>query len=198
MRWSACFLFAALVGCGSTRLSPPAAPPLAVAPPVVLPQVPPPSGSGRVVLEADGETADVLDEDAQRLCTTPCVLDLAYGAHPLVFVSTTDRTRTSDVEIEVGTEAKVVRHHIGERHDGGALRSLGFAVLVLGAVTAASGIAAWATDATEHAPLISASGAGLAALSLPLFALDRPTDRPGSTTELTLVSKVPARGLLVW
>jgi hypothetical protein len=152
-------------------------------PAVVVPADAPAPGSGRVVLEADGEKADVLDEEARVLCTTPCVLDLPYGTHPLVFVSTTDRSRTSDLDVDVGDAAKVVRHRMGERHDGGALRSLGFAVLVLGAVTAIGGTAAWATDTTEHAPLITGLGAGLAALSLPILFFDRPSERPGSTTE---------------
>ena len=184
MRAASLLILLAGAGCHARELPAPAAPPRTV-PDVVVPADAPGPGSGRVVLEADGEKADVLDEKARVLCTTPCVVDLAYGTHPLVFVSTSDRSRTSDVDVEVGEEAKVVRHRLGERHDGGAIRSLGFAVLVLGAVTAVAGAAAWATDATDHAPLITGVGAGVAGLSLPILLFDRPTERPGATTEWT-------------
>lgn len=182
MRAASLLFVVACAGCYARELPPPPAPARAT-PAVDVPERAPARGSGRVVLEADGETADVLDENAHVVCTTPCVIDLAYGTHPLVFVSTNDRTRTSDVDIEVGEDAKVVRHRMGERHDGGALRSLGFAVLVLGAVTAVAGASAWATDASEHAPLVTGLGAGLAGLALPVLYFDRPSERPGSTTE---------------
>lgn len=176
------FLFA-FAGCHAQELPPPTAP---VPPPGAEPGPGPGPGKARVVLETEGENALVLDERARVLCTTPCVLDFTYGAHPLVFVSASDRSRTSDVDIDVGPEPKIVRHRIGERYEGGPLRSLGFAVLVLGAVTAAGGVAAWMTDATEHAPLITGAGAGLAGLSLPFLLFDRPSEQPGSTTERTL------------
>lgn len=188
MRAAPLFFAFAFAGCHPWEAPPPPAPARA------MPSAGPEPGSGRVILETDGEKADVLDEQARLLCTTPCVLDLAYGPHPLLFVSATNRARTSDVDIDVGPEPKIVRHRIGERYEGGTLRSLGFAVLVLGAVTAASGASAWATDATEHAPLITAAGAGLAALPLPLFLFDRPTERPGSTTERMLTSGSADRG----
>jgi hypothetical protein len=179
MRAAPLLLLVGLAGCHAQE------PPRPPVPMRSMPAEPEP-GSGRIVLEAEGEKADVLDERARVLCTTPCVVDLTYGAHPLVFVSAVDPSRTSDVDVEVGPTPKVVRHRIGDRYEGGPLRSLGFAVLVLGAVTAAGGVAAWATDTTEHGPLITAAGAGLAGLSLPLLFLDRPTERPGSTTEQTL------------
>jgi hypothetical protein len=42
------------------------------------------------------------------------------------------------------------------------------------------------TDTSDHAPLITGAGAGLAGLSVPFLVFDRPAERPGSTTELTL------------
>lgn len=195
MRAASLLIFLLGAGCHAQALPPPPSP-ARVMPAVDVPPDAPEPGTGRVVLEADGEKADVLDANARVLCTTPCVLDLTYGTHPLVFVSTSDRSRASDVDVEVGDEAKVVRHRMGERHEGGALRSLGFAVLVLGAVTAVAGASAWATEATDHAPIITGAGTGLAALSVPFLFLDRPSERPGSTTELTLVSNVPAHDLL--
>lgn len=97
-----------------------------------MPEVGPAPGSGRVVLEAaGGEKARVVEVSGEAtaygyrytttivetrpVCRTPCVVDLTYGSHQLVFQSMNDEARTSDVEVDVGAHPKAVLHAIGER-----------------------------------------------------------------------------------
>src|SRR5688572_26236847 len=102
-----------LTACAAERLPPPQPPAPRLAAPVAFPEAPPAPGTGRVVLDADGDHAKVIEvseSSATTVCpSTPCVVDLPYGSHPLVFHSTTDESRASDVDLDVGPKAKAVR-----------------------------------------------------------------------------------------
>lgn len=200
-------------GCGAERLPPPSAPPREVPKEVDIPGEPPPHGAGRVLLDANGDRAKVVEitgaatastgryhatfVGVRPVCTTPCVVDLPYGSHPLVLRSTTDETRVSEIELDVGAKPKIVRHTLGERKDGGAVRTVGASVLVLGAITALTGALLWGvgeaalssgntSGLTGTGRTITAVGAGAVVLSIPLMILGRPTERPGATTEWSL------------
>jgi hypothetical protein len=207
--------FAALTaaGCGVERL-PAASPPARVVPTDVdIPSDPPAPGTGRVILETDGEPAKVVEITGtttassgsytativglRPLCTTPCVVDLPYGSHPIVLRSVSDETHQSETELDVGARAKVFRHTLGERTDGGALRTVGGTLLTLGILAAATGAAMWlagnASDSgssslTNNGQLVTGLGAGGVLLSLPFLFAGRPTERPGSTTQWTVPS----------
>ncbi|MBX3213207.1 MAG: hypothetical protein KF850_14325 [Labilithrix sp.] len=197
-------------GCGPERLPPPGAPAREVPPDLDLPTEPPPAGAGRVVLDANGERAKVIEITGSAaaaagnyratiiglrpICTTPCVVDLPYGSHPLVLRSTTDETRVSELELDVGPKPKIVRHALGERKDGGAVRAVGSTVLVLGAITALTGGLLWgigelASKSGSPSSLVGTgqvlTGIGAAGIvvSIPLMVIGRPTERPGATTE---------------
>ncbi len=210
------FLFAVgfAAGCGTEHLPPPSPPPREVPTDVDLPAEPPPNGTGRVVIDANGERAKVVEITGSAtaaagnyratfiglrpLCTTPCVVDLPYGSHPLVLRSTTDATRVSELELDVGPRPKIVRHTLGEKKDGGAPQAIGSTVLVLSVLTAATGALLWGLGELNSKPtgepsgLIGAGqvitgigGAGIL-LSIPLLVVGRPSQRPGATTEWTL------------
>jgi hypothetical protein len=190
------------VGCGVRTLPPPDAPTRQVPPDLDVPDDPPKIGTSRVILDADGERARVLEigEDpaaARPLCTTPCVLDLPYGTHPLVLQSVTDAERRSRAQLEVGPHAKVFRHALGERRDGGATRTLGTSLLAIGLLAATTGAVFWgggalarSMDGTPNGlegtgQLVTGLGAGAVLLSIPLLVAGRPVERPGATTEWT-------------
>jgi hypothetical protein len=203
-------------GCGVERL-PAARPPARVVPPDVdLPADPPAPGTGRVILETDGEPAKVVEITGaatastggytatilgvRPLCTTPCVVDLPYGSHPIVLRSLSDETRQSETELEVGARAKVFRHTLGERNDGGALRTLGGSLLTLGILAATTGAVMWlagnasnngSSSLTASGQLVTGLGAGGVLLSIPFLVAGRPTERPGSTTEWSVPGSPP-------
>lgn len=208
---------AALAGCGPQQLAPPSAP-RREAPVVDVPPDAPAPGTGRVFIDAAGDKAKVVEitgavsASAGRyrativgfrpLCTTPCVVDLPYGSHPIALQSTSDPTRQSEATLEVGPRQKVFRHALGERKDGGALRTVGGTLIGLGAVTAITGAVLWGTGALLNSSSASGSGAksglegtgqvitGIGAVGivfgLPFFLIDRPTERPGNSTEWTV------------
>lgn len=205
-----------LAGCGPQRLPPPQAPAREVPANVDVPDDPPAPGTGRVLLDADGEKAKVLEVTGSAtaaaggytativgvkpLCTTPCVVDLPYGSHPLVFHSTTDEARASEVDLDVGPKPKVVRHAMGERRSGGAMQSIGSSLLVLGVLAAGTGAILWAVGSANPqggslgstGQLVTGIGAAGIAISIPLLILGRPTERPGATTEWTVPRAEPA------
>lgn len=197
-------------GCSPEQLPPPSAPAREVPPDLDLPAEPPPAGAGRVVLDANGERAKVVEITGSAtatagnyratviglrpICTTPCVVDLPYGSHPLVFRSTTDETRMSELELDVGPKPKIVRHALGERKDGGAVRTIGSTTLGLGLLSALAGGILWgigelASDSGKPSSLtgtgqvLTGIGAAGVVLSIPLLIIGRPSERPGATTE---------------
>ncbi len=201
-------------GCGVQRLPAASAPAKVVPGDLDLPVDPPAAGTGRVIIETNGEPAKVVEitgaatasngrytatiVGVRPLCTTPCIVDLPYGSHPLVMHSLSDETHQSETELEVGARAKVFRHTLGERKDGGAARTVGSTLLTLGIVAAATGAILWAVGASSttgsdlagRGQLITGLGAGGIGLSIPFLLVGRPTERPGSTTQWNLPSSI--------
>ncbi len=201
-------------GCGTERLPAPQPPPRELPANVDVPDEPPAPGTSRVVLDANGDKAKVVEitgsataaaggyravvVGVKPVCTTPCVVDLPYGSHPLVLRSTTDETRQSELDLDVGPKPKVVRHTLGERRDGGAVRTVGASLLLLGITAGLTGAILWGVGAGAHSDglestgqVVTAIGAGGIGLSIPLFVIGRPTERPGATTEWTMPGGAP-------
>lgn len=202
-----------LAGCDVAQLPPPEAPRRLVPADVDVPLEPPSPGTGRVIIETNGERAKVVEitghatawaggESAniigvRPLCTTPCVVDLPYGLHPLVLRSVDDEARQSEAELEVGSRARVFRHTLGERSDGGGLRTAGATLLTLGLIAATAGALMWVagsstadgSQVSATGQLVTGTGAGGVLLSIPFLFAGRPTERPGATTQWML----PAR-----
>jgi hypothetical protein len=198
-------------GCGVQQL-PAAAPPAKVVPTDLdVPAEPPAPGTGRVILDTNGEPAKVVEITGaatassggysativgiRPLCTTPCVVDLPYGSHPLVLHSISDETHLSETEIDVGARAKVFRHTLGERKDGGALRTVGSSLLTLGVIAVTTGAILWlagsagnngSSSLVSNGQLVTGLGAGGILLSIPFLVAGRPTERPGATTQWNL------------
>jgi hypothetical protein len=209
----------ATTGCGVQQL-PAARPPAKELPSgVEVPVDPPEAGTGRVILDTDGEPAKVIEITGtatgyvgeyaativgiRPLCTTPCVVDLPYGSHPLVLRSISDEHRQSEAEVEVGARAKVFRHTLGERDDGGGLRTMGGSLLTLGILAATTGAILWMVGSASHSGpssssldstgrLVTALGGGGILLSIPFLVAGRPTERPGSTTQWSLPTSSPS------
>jgi hypothetical protein len=201
----------AVTACGAEQLPPPAAPPREIPKGLDLPEDPPAPGTGRVIVEANGERASVEEVTGvltgleggrptsmigvRPLCTTPCVVDLPYGSHPLVLRSTTDETRQSTAELDVGPRPKVFRHALGERNDGGATHAVGVTFLSLGVVGAITGALLWGIGSANASGLEPTGKlvTGVSALSIliavPILIASRPTEQPGATTEWTLPSR---------
>jgi hypothetical protein len=197
-------------GCGVQHLSPATAPAKEVPPDVEMPTDPPAPGTGRVILDTNGEPAKVVEITGSAtassrgysativgirpLCTTPCVVDLPYGSHPLVMRSLSDDTHRSEAELEVGARAKVFRHTLGERTNGGGLRTLGASLLTVGVLAATTGAILWlvgsstssGSDLGSTGQLITGLGAGGIVVSIPFLVVDRPTERAGATTQWNL------------
>lgn len=213
------------VGCGVEQL-PAARPPSGTLPAEVeMPPEPPPPGRGRVILDTDGEPASVVEitggtvrargtgvltADAigiKPLCTTPCVVDLTYGSHPIVLRSMSDETHQSETELDVGARAKVFRHTLGERTDGGGLRVVGASMLTLGILAVVAGTVLWTAGTTSsrgspslatNGEVLTMGGAGGVLLSIPFLVMGRPTERPGSTTQWSLPGTPPAARVQTW
>jgi hypothetical protein len=191
-----------------------------------VPATPPARGTGRVLIDANGEHARVIEVTGaftasaggqsativgtRSVCTAPCVVDLPFGSHSLLLQSTKDPTRQSEEDINVGAQAKVFRHALGEQKDGGPLRTVGNTLAGLGALAALTGGILWGTGALVNSSadtsgssrssldgtgkLITAVGLGTIVLGIPFLILGRPSKRPGATTEWTLPGGVTAPG----
>lgn len=203
-----------LAACGVRELPPPAAPSKELSADVDMPVDESPSGMGRVVLDANGQKADVVEITgastayagnvratvvaSRPVCTTPCVVDLTYGSHPLLFQSVTDDERVSIAHVDVGPRVQVVRHEIGERHPPSAVGVGGAVLTYLGMVTALTGGALWAGGALSSSPdgrtsplegtgqTLALVGLGAMVVGIPMMILGRPSERPGATTQWTL------------
>lgn len=142
-------------GCGQIDLPPAAAPSNVLPATVEVPTEPPVEGKGRVLLEANGEKARVVEVAggtvsargytigivAQRaVCaSTPCVVDVERGPHRFVFLSPEDANHGGVAEVDIGTKPKVIRHAMGDVVEHPALRSLGNAGITVGAIGALTG-----------------------------------------------------------
>jgi hypothetical protein len=145
-------LAAGLAGGCTVRHVPPPPPPDRVLPAVEQGGLPA-RGRGRILLDVEGERALVEEvsggelaasgagrvfsgslEVSQRLCVTPCYVDLTPGPHRLRFVSITDGSRRANgyVNIDTGTTAYRQRLGVSRRH---ALRRVGgITSAILGAI----------------------------------------------------------------
>lgn len=137
------FAFIATSGCAVTTIPPPAPPahvePVLDGPPKEAPAAP----NGRVILDAEGESAWVsrvtetgtlygpgapyaaqqmsqnglqaapLLRREELLCVTPCAVDLRQGAHQFVFKSRVDPHRLSTADVVVTSQPVFVRHALG-------------------------------------------------------------------------------------
>lgn len=143
-----------IAACGYRELPPPAAPTPIVPDVPELPATPPADGTGRLLIDSDGEPAKVArvterieppagvpvvvakgastpyGVKSELLCMTPCAADLRTGATTLVFTSLRDPARKSTVDVAVPRGTTVVRHRIGTEtpwapgYFGGALFTL--------------------------------------------------------------------------
>lgn len=154
-----------------TSLPPPAAPErvapsLAGRPPSAAPE-----GSGRVVLDAAGEPARVVEivgsstsgiitargygvvmtTTTRPLCLTPCIADLSYGSHALAFMSDADPERGSVASVDVGDHTTVMRHAMGRTTRHPALVVSGATAIGVGALGIGAG-AILAHDASRGSP----------------------------------------------
>lgn len=136
----------------------------------------------------------------ELLCITPCAVDLASGAHTLVFTSMSDPEKTSSADVPVSRGTTVVRHDLGAQKPytgayvgGAALTLAGGGLTLIGGLSLAVGLTADPTvdkDGNVSSPKDFAvfggvvGTVGLAALvtGILLMTSNRPEKRPGSTT----------------
>jgi hypothetical protein len=180
---------------------PPPAAPRRVEPTVTLPAAPPPPGKARVVLDAEGDQATVwrVAEPEERLCITPCSVDLLHGAHTLVFASPR-RWSSTQVVVPAGASTTYVTHAIGNEGfaspayvGGGALFAFGIGLAVLG--TLVTGLGAFGQPAMQEDGTMSnpdalilpgtiALGTGVLMIGggAVMMSKNRPVQQHGSTT----------------
>jgi hypothetical protein len=187
------------------------------------PTSPPKVGHGRLVLDAEGGPAWVsrvtkdeaaLEEDDssmlpirsyERLCLTPCVVDLRQGTHLLQFSRRYDAERSSDADVVVTSKTTVVRHALGRapRHNpayvsGSMLTLVGGGMVLMGMITTAIGASTRDTstyanggDLADRNAYMSVGlltlGVGMASAAAGLLLLmnNRPDVQPGATTTWT-------------
>ncbi len=150
-------------GCGYAEVAPPQAPAKEVPAGYEPRTTPPEPGTTRMVLEANGEKATVVEvidatstvgtasaggttatvrgysETVKPVCIAPCVADLKPGMHFLRFASPDDKDRVSEAGIQVGDRSKVVRHAIGRTDSFSAGHFLSRMVVILGATAVITG-----------------------------------------------------------
>jgi hypothetical protein len=188
-------------GCATVQLPPAPAPPQQL--PVVELPPPPPAGFGRLVLGTTGGAARVEEilgearipmgrgavatEIKRTLGTTPCVIDLAHGAHDLELTSLAD-DRSQDrlrFEIRGGTTNAYVRTlSYRDRRDG--LKTAGIVLLTFGAALAVTAIAPAALGRATPAEALGIPGAILAFAGIPFLATARGVEREGAAAQWPL------------
>jgi len=198
-----------LAACGTTRLPPPAPPPRVV--PAVQASGPPGPGRGRVILDVEGDRAVVEDvrggsvaasgaghffggslEVSQRLCVTPCVVDLAPGPHTLRFSSVSDDERSSDGYVNIDEGVSAYRERLGVHSHHHLKRGFGIGSVVLGGMFVLSGAAAPDNGGTPRAEMIGV-GAGLAVLGWYLIHTSHSYDQEGSGVQWPVTPPVAGR-----
>ena len=151
-----------VLGCGARYVDPPRAPAKEI-PKIEARATPPEPGRTRVLLDANGERAEVTEvsawqtahgtastsnstgfihgysESVRPVCITPCFADFEPGMHVLRFSSQT-AGRGSTVAVQVDERDKVVRHAMGRYDDGKPSVHFGGTVLLtLGATSVVVG-----------------------------------------------------------
>ena len=173
LRTAACLTLASFSFACARQMPPPAAPEKVV-PVLDVEPAPPVDGSGRVVLDAQGERARVVEIvgtssatviggygygygaaatvvsiDTRPVCVTPCVANLPYGSHELVFASQLDANRRSHATVDVGRSTSVFRHAMGGKTTHRGARVTGIVSLVLGGVGGLTGLGLYAAGAAR-------------------------------------------------
>jgi len=197
VRIVAATLMTSVLSTGCVGHRPPPAEPAAQMPNLELPPTPPPNGHGRVILDTtEGSFAveaveghsvgvGVSATHTRLLCQTPCAVDLTFGQHELQF---TDGGRRGEAVIDVQGETTVVRTAVGQRTGGGRVAFTGAISTVVGALTAAGGGLAWASESgvgsdsgTEET--ITYVGLGMLAVGLIMWFADRPSLQQSSSVQ---------------
>lgn len=204
-------LAALIAGCGAVHVPPPQ-PPSREIPLVDPPNLPPEPGLTRILLDANGADARVTEvterteawafgsgyghavvETEKPVCIVPCSVDMKPGMHTLFFQSLTG-DRKSRVDIQVGSRSKAVRHAMGLTTNSWGGQVLGFLLVTLGSTALATGGAIYASlddipedkKSRSKSLKLAAAGGGAVLVSIPLLLLTRPTEQPGSSTEIPI------------
>jgi hypothetical protein len=204
-------LLVAAAGCGTKQLPPPQAPERLL-PPVAASGAPA-DGRGRVLLDVDGDHAVVDDvsggsvsatgagrvfsgslEVSQRLCVTPCVVDLTPGPHTLRFHSTSDGARGTDGYVNVDAGVNAYRVRLGQHRHHHVKRFAGIVTAVLSGLFLLDGVAARNEGVTtgDRVGMIGI-GAGLGLLAYWLIHTSASVDQEGTGVQWPVTSSVAGR-----
>ncbi len=219
---SAVLIVVGASACGVREL-PPVAAPLQQQPIVQdAPTTAPLPTNSRVIFDANGETAKVLEVTGEMrgfayagrrsaainaimtktICgETPCIADMPKGDHEIVFVRQRD-DRQEIADVKLGDPDKVVRHAFGSLDVSPAF-VVGVAGTTLGALSMAFSwlpfvFAGGGRSQDSHDTLISVGdgmliGGAIAFVGgIVLSALTRPEHHPGATTEWDLPTNNPS------
>jgi|SRR5579871_5324022 len=167
-------IFVALLvgGCGGPSMLPPPAEP-SREPPEAPDPGPSPLGKTRVYLDTEKEPARVSevagvtegwvsDENGvaqptemvtrRPVCTTPCAVDLAYGAHALEFQSVNDPLRGGSLTVDVGGRPLAVREAMGRTRQHRAIRLGGLLTMMAGVPLVVAGMTTALFGSFGHGP----------------------------------------------
>ncbi len=200
-------------GCGVHEIDPPQAPAAVFPANVDVRRAPPAAGKTRLVLDANGERASVVDVVSSTsatayvnghigvasasttvpVCIAPCMADLTPGLHRLAFSSLDDPTRHDEVQVQVGESPKIVRHAMGMYESSFGPHFLAQNLAFLGATAAVGGgglyiASARTEDASpgqkDAAKYLLIGGLVALAVSIPVMIVTRDVRQRGATTEL--------------
>lgn len=190
-----------LIGCGYRDGAPVHAPARTV-PVDVEPRTSPPApGTTRVLLEANGERATVMEitsstdaaatvyqngnsgialahsETQAPICMTPCFSDMKPGLHVLRFASEDD-LRESTAFIQVNDTPKVVRHAMGHKETTSIGNIVGSAMTISGATLLGTGATLYAVgeakDGDHASPVLSSNGLAASGVGLGFMVIGIP------------------------
>lgn len=165
-------------------------------------QTPTEPGTGQVVLDTVGESADVVEvlateswrgtyvagfaQRTRPVCSTPCVANLPYGAHLLRFASRTDAELDGAEMIDVTRVRRAHRYDM-QRTKTHTAGMIGGIILFSFGITAAiaGGAVGLATDSPEGGT-VALIGAGMAVGGGLLWNSSRTEIEPGSLTSWSL------------
>lgn len=129
----------ACAGCGARELPPPEAPDTSLPPDV------PYARQWDTLIVTSNGPARVLygDPGGPPLCpSTPCIVRLPPGEHPITFQSLDDAHRKSSTRIRSTERPSTVKHTLGSYQGRGATTWVGIGVTSLGGVVTSAGILA--------------------------------------------------------
>lgn len=169
-------------------------------------------GEGRIVLDvADGRTEirrptvdsvtlrignNAITASAfgtERLCDSPCVMDIAPGRQRLAFPTRGGSGRLEVVDVEVLSTPTVYRRALGSYRTGGAGLVLGILGVVFGGASFATGSTLLPVGLASDGPGLTAAGAitlgvgaALTALGIVAIAASPKRVQPGSAIQFLL------------